>query len=307
MDRRRFAVIPVLILFITLIAPAGAIAKGPPKPVETAVNNLSYPALAVDSFTIAPLSTTSFTVPYAGDYPGLTAEEIAALTASGPWYAQKTTGNAWQADFSSETSVDVTYIDWSDNMETVSPKVRTPFRLEMVLFKALSVPMTGYTMSVLEYPSSSNELQGTNTSTYEGTLATVISATPKLIIQYLGSSVPTLTWDATKSLWTLADTTAPDLVPISFAPELNVGGKYVFGASSGGWKPSTAGWYRITFYVPSGSGVNLALGTIADYATGFAESTTTEGEGAVATAVLDTADNLTYIDVKVLPKGGNKG
>lgn len=296
MDRRRYAVVPVFILIITLLAPAGAIAKGPPKPVETAVNNLSFPALAVDGFAISSLATTQFTVPYTGLYPGLTQPEIDALLATGPWYAQKTTGNAWQADFASQSAVDVTYIDWGDNVESVSPKVRSPFRLEMTLYKTLDVPMTGYTMAVLEYPSSSTELQGTNTATYEGAYATVISARPKLVVQYLGATVPALTWDGTK--W-VTETGTPTVANVSFAPELNVGGKYIYGASSGGWKPSQAGYYRLTFYVPTGSGVNLALGSIANESLGFAPPT----EG-VATAVLDAANNLTYVDVLATGSGG---
>ena len=308
----------VLILVVAMLAPAGVLARGTPGGgggggggrETTAVNNLSYPAIAVDGFAITPLAAPTFTVPYAGLYPGLTAEQIAALQATcytpDPlvpencyWYPQKTDGNKWQAEYQIGGPVDVTYIDWSDNMESVSPKVRSPFRIEMVLFKALDMPMTGYTMGVLEYPSSSNELQGTNTTTYPSLYATVISARPKLGIQYLGTTVPALTWDATASTWKLEDGSTPTPIPISFAPELNVGGKYVFGASEGGWKPTSAGYYRITFYVPGGSGVNLALGTIANAATGF--TAPTEG---VATAVLDTTNNLTYLDVLATGSGG---
>jgi hypothetical protein len=293
----------VLALILCLAFAGPAIARGPGGGggggggETTAVNNLSFPAIAVDNFAVTLLAAPSFTVPYTGLYPGMTAEEIVWLTANGPWYAQKVTENKWQAEFSNETAVDVTYIDWSDNMESVSPKLRSPFRLEMVLFKALDTPMKAYTMAVLEYPSSSNELQGTNTSTYASSYATVVSAQPKLVVQFLGTSVPVvptnLTWDDTK--WVEAATP----VSVSFAPELNVGGKYVFGASSGGWKPTQTGYYRITFYAPAGSGVNLANGTIANAATGFTPPT----EG-VATAYIVPDKNLTYIDVLVKTSGG---
>ena len=46
---------------------------------------------------------------------------------------------------------------------------------------------------------------------------------------------------------------SPLEIPVSFAPELNVGGKYIFGASEGGWKPASLGWFRITFYLSKGS------------------------------------------------------
>ena len=167
--------------------------------------------------------------------------------------------------------MDVTYIDWGDNVESVSPKTRSPFRLEVTLYEPLAdlaVTAHGHTMAVLEYPSSSTELQGTNKAEYDATYATVVSATPKLVVQFLGASVPTnLEWASTK--WVYPGTsTWPTIAPVSFAPELNVGGKYIYGASQGGWKPTQAGYYRITFYVPSGE-VNLASGTIVNASTGF--------------------------------------
>ncbi len=100
-------------------------------------------------------------------------------------------------------------------------------------------------MAELEYPSSANELQGTNTTTYPSPFATVISAKPKLVVQYLGPTLPTrVSWDGTK--WT-----GYTVIPVSFAPELNVGGKYIYGASEGGWKPDKVGYYRVTFYIPN--------------------------------------------------------
>ena len=96
-------------------------------------------------------------LPYTGMYPGLSAEQIAALKASGTWYPQKTTANAWQADYNtSESAMDVTWVDWGDSIESVSPRVGYPARLEVTLYKALATPMTAYTMAVLENPSSSS-------------------------------------------------------------------------------------------------------------------------------------------------------
>jgi hypothetical protein len=281
-------------MLIVALVPAIALAKGKP-PVET-TNNLSFPAIAVDGFAITDV-VEAFVAPYTGLYPGLTEDEIAWLVANGPWYPQKTTENKWNAQFASQSAEDVTYIDWGDNVESVSPKLRAPFRLEMTLYKALETPMTAYTMATLEYPSSSSELQGTNTTTYDGYYATVVSGSPKLVVQYLGTKVPAdLTWNGTA--WVKSDSTIPAIVPVSFGPELNVGGKYVYGASQGGWKPTSLGYYRITFYVPSGSGVNLALGVIANASTGFTPPT--EGK---AFAVLVPDLNLTYIDVLATASG----
>lgn len=297
MSIKRFITILFVTGFILALIPFSVGAKGGrPGGGETTVgNNLSYPVLAIDGFAITPLGTPALTASYTGSYPGLTADEITYLQANGPWYAQKTTGNTWQAEYANTGNVDVTYIDWSDNMESVNPKIRAPFRIEMVLFKALDVPMTAYNMAVLEYPSSADELQGTNGLTYESNYATVVSSKPLLVVQYLGSAVPEgLTWQGTQ--WS-----SGTVVPVSFAPELNVGGKYVYGASQGGWKPTSLGYYRITFYVPTGSGLNLSLGTIANASTGF--TAPTEG---VATAVVDPVNNLTYMDVLVKASGGRK-
>ncbi|MGO8683999.1 MAG: hypothetical protein ACLQUT_05400 [Thermoleophilia bacterium] len=264
-----------------------------------AVNSLSFPAIALDGFAIAPLTAPSFTVPYKGDYPGLTQAEIDALLASGPWFPQQTVGNTWQARFAIQVSEAVTYIDWGDNIESINPKIRAPFRLEVTLYKHLLAPMTAYTMAVLENPSSSTELQGTNASTYDSAYATVVSARPNLVIQYVGANVPAdMTWDAAMNKWISASTLVD--VPVSFAPELNVAGKYVFGASEGGWKPDKAGYYRITFYSPNGSGVDLTSAIVASEATGFASPT----ETGAATPRVDATNNLTYVDVHVVGSGG---
>lgn len=304
MDRRSMSFAALVVTVVLVLGlPAGAMAKGRP-PVTETTNNLSFPAIAVDGFGIAPLATPSFSVPYAGDYPGLTVDEIAALQTAGPWYPQKTDGNAWQADFAAQTAEAVTYVDWGDNIESVSPVVRRPFRLEVVLFKdLLEATMTGYTMAVLEYPSSATELQGANTTQYESRYATVISSRPTLVIQFYGEAVPAgLTWTGTA--WS-----AGTAVPVSFAPELNVGGKYIYGASVGGWKPTVAGWYRITFFVPTGSGVDLSGAQIGNYADLFGTvplppegEVLAEAEGGGATPVVDGTNNLSYADVYVMPR-----
>lgn len=284
---------------------------------ETTVgNNLSFPTIAVDGFAITPLGASSFTVPYSGAYPGLTAEQLAVVTDGRPWYPQKTAGNAWQADFAVQAAVDVTYVDWGDNIEAVNPKQGRPFRLEVLLFHRLPLDalgaqttMTAYRMAALEYPSSSNELQGTDTTTYESTFATVVSRSPQLVVQYLGATVPTgMTWLGGQ--WS-----AGAVVPVTFAPELNVGGKYVFGASQGGWRPDKLGYYRITFYAPAGSGVNLASAQVGNYADFSAPAIAVAAEGddhggedgGVATPVVVPEHNLTFVDVQVMAGGGSGG
>jgi len=292
--------------------------KGPPDNGEdTQGNNLSFPAILADGYSVTAVAE-SFTVVYDGDYPGLTAEEIAAL-GDDDWYPQKTDGNTWQAANEAWTKVDVSYIDWGDNVESNKPKVRRPFRLEVVLFKQLNDwtawnalnptnGMTAYRMAVLEYPSSADELQGTNTDTYESNFATVVSGDWGLKIQYCGTEIPEeMSWNG--SSWQSNPTCTN--VPISFATELNVGGKLIFGASEGGWKPNQTGWYRITFYPKGETAVSLAYAAVGNYDDfsvpptdpGAVAAESDEGDGA-ATPVVDAANNISYVDVEVVGGGG---
>jgi hypothetical protein len=301
-----------LSLVLSLLVPAGALAKGPPGGggggghEETAGKNLSFPVIAVDGVAIVPIVATVFGVTYAGSSAGLSAEEVAYLAANGPWYPQKTVANAWQGDYVSQPTVDVTWVDWGDSIESVSPRVGFPARLEVTLYKALATPMTAYTMAVLENPSSSTELQGTNTTTYESGYATITSGLPKLVVQHLGSTDPaTLTWDGIR--W-VAGAVVPRVVPVVFAPELNVGGKYIYGATQGGWRPDVAGRYRITFYVPNGSGVALTGATgVGNDSDGFGASGGEDHEGGVATPVIVPGHNLTYVDVATKSGTGGGG
>ena len=89
----------------------------------------------------------------------------------------------------------------------------------------------------------------------------------------------------------------------TFAQELNVGGKYIFGASTGGWKPTDLGEYRITFYFQAGSTVSLVGAQVGDY-NGGAPIIPKIGEN--NTAVVDATNNLTYMDVTATGGGGKK-
>jgi len=276
--------------------------------IETAGNNLSFPVFAMDAYTITPVPVSSFSVPYTGTNSGLSAEELAALEGY-TWYAQKVSGNKWQAEFSQKSQpVDVTFVDWGDVLESVNPKVNRPTRIEVTLYKDVSDdPMLGYTMALLAYPSSKNEVQGTNAVTYDGIWATLVSAKTKLVVQLLGSPTAELSWDGT--MWIGTGAGAP-ATGFGFAPELNVGGKFIFGASTGGWKPTVTGVYRITFYIENGSNIQLAAETtIANYPGNIPlqSLTTLEGDGGAGKPVVRSDLNLTYVDVTVVTGGGGGG
>lgn len=288
----------------TVVSPNGselACFKGPGGGghTETATNNLSFPALLADGFTLAPI-TESLTVPYTGPYDGLTPEDTAALSATGPWYAQKVTGNVWQGEYADYTGTAVTFIDWGDAMESVDPKLRRPYRVEFGVYVQLATPMSAYTMALLAFPSSPDETQGTNGSRYNCNYATIASPFGKLVIQKFDPA-DTLTWNAAEGKW---DNAEDPQTGFGFAQELNVGGKYIYGASTGGWKPTEVGEYRITFYFDAGSEVSLAGALPGDYNEGVP---IIPKVGERNTAKVDGANNLTYMDVTVVGGGGGGG
>lgn len=307
----------VLIVILALILPTSLVmAKGgkpgggskPENPgggnggghTETATNNQSFPAILADGASVTPITETKFEVVYEGPYTGLTAEDIAFLEANGPWYAQKVEGNVWQADYALVDSVSVYFVDWGDAMESVDPKIGRPYRLELGLYAQLAETMTAYTMAELAFPSSNQETQGTNTTMYESYYATIATPMGKLVVQrYEPDAV--LTWNAEAGQWDGAY--APE-TGFGFQQELNVGGKFIFGASTGGWKPSVLGEYRITFFFEAGSGVSLSAADVGDYNAG---NPIIPKEGENNTAVVDTVLNITYIDVTAIGSGGGGG
>lgn len=264
---------------------------------ETTGNNLSFPALCADGFAIAPIAATSFLVEYIGPYTGLSDEQYAYVLANGPWYAQKVTGNVWQADYTTVTDVNVSAIDWGDAIESVDPKVGRPYRLELALYSHVDVPMLAYTMAELAFPSSPQETQGTNTSTYDSDYAAVASPMGKLVVQRF-TDVEDLTWNAALGQWDGAFT--PET--ITFQQELNVGGRLIYGASTGGWKPTIPGDYRITFYMAGSSVVDLTGAIIADKIALDTPKTAENNQPYV-----DATNNLTYVDVTVTTSGGSGG
>lgn len=275
---------------------------------EPAGNNLSFPVFASDGFSISMISEANFKfeVPYTGPFTGLTAEELVYLNENDPWYAQKETGNVWQAEFANANQdLYVTFIDWGDVIEAVNPKIGRPFRLEVTLYYDISdAPMTGFLMALLANPSSKNEIQGTNATTYEGNWATIVSNSPKLIVQPLAAdAIPV--WDDDAGMWIGEGVSAP-LTGFGFAPELNVGGKYIYGASQGGWKPTALGLYRLTFYM-SGNGnasfIHLEDAVIGNY-TGNTAGQWGSPETTASQPVVDTLNNLSYVDVTVVTSGG---
>ncbi len=261
---------------------------------ETQPNNLSFPALCADGYAISPILEPLFGVEYLGPYTGVE-DNLEWIEVEGPWYAQKVEGNVWQADFATVTSANVTFIDWGDAIESVDPKINRPYRLELALYSNQYAPMTAYTMTELAFPSSPQETQGTNTKVYESNYAAVASPMGRLVVQKFNDGA-VLTWNGTS--WDGADRP----VSVTFAQELNVGGRLIYGASTGGWKPTVIGNYRITFYMAEGSTVNLTPAIIADKT---APETPKIAENNQPYVVAQ--NNLTYVDVQATAGGGGGG
>jgi len=311
----RGAAILAVIALVACACTAPTLAKRGPPLVEL-TNNLSFPAVAADGFEIPdpPVTNPSLTTVY--DTDTTTPEIEPFLLDELPCYAQKVTGNTWQAaSVSPTTTVGVFGVDWGDNVDSVYPAVKRPYRLELVLYDDAAdwletapggLVGNAFRMAVLANPSSPDEIQGTNGVRYDSTYATVVTGAThaKLVIQNI-TGYDALSWNG--AVWADAVTgEVPPITTIGFGPELNVAGKYIFGGSTGGWKPASAGTYRVTFYL-SDSNVSFAGASLGDlgedgvWVPAPAVTVAEEGDEELpkAVPVLDTALDLTYVDLQV--------
>ncbi|MCB0125369.1 MAG: hypothetical protein KDE58_24110, partial [Caldilineaceae bacterium] len=215
-------------------------------------------------------------------------------------------------------------IDWGDSLESVDMKIGRPVRIELSLYKLLDVAMKAYTMVMLANPSSPDEVQGacatdpTNAGgsalTYDSLEATVYSPNGRLVIQSLigdkeSIDASDLEWE--NDHWVDMD---PDdsigvgnPIQVSFSGELNVGGKVIYGLSQGGWKPTAAGDYRITFYLPTDENTFFDAETTIRVSAETEEITAEAEDTGGGLAYVDSGNNLTYIDISVVAGGGGGG
>jgi hypothetical protein len=252
-------------------------------------------------------------------------------------YWQKTTDNRWNPDTvaGGGVPVDATYLDWGDNLESVSWTASSVIRVEMTPFAAVSTQLRGIEMWHV-FGQGTNELWGahaTDASTplpyvYMAEHGIVNTAAARLNISKLnntpqtcptepsGPQVPTGTWDGDhwQGMEVLRD--------VPFKPELNIGGKYVYGYNWNLRKDimptgiNKAGWWRLTYYAPGAINF-LAATQLVAYVPGSGEPTTLstaaepleETSGPLYEPVSDDRENhnLTYIDICIKEaKGGGK-
>jgi len=245
------------------------------------------------------------------------------------WYLQQDLFNEWQADNLSlvpgiDDPLDVSYIDWGDNLEARSWTERDRVRVEVVLWRDLLLDypeysgMLGYEMSYL-YGEGPNEMWGTNTNTYAAELANVYSGYARLTIQKLDEDATYLEWDPVNTQW-IGDANDPvynsavyegggEGPTDAYSAEINVGGKVIYGFN---WNVRTTsdgpGVYRLTFSFDGVPGLNTFFTSDTEVLLPAEEEVAAEeGDTGGGVAYIDPANNLSYIDVTIIPKTTGKG
>ena len=252
-------------------------------------------------------------------------------------YIQKDEFNVWQADnFSVTEPLKVDLIDWGDNLESIDWSIKSQVRTEIVLYENLSTPVIQYAMRQVS-GWGTDEVHGLQTDQGgepilgPGDQATVYSHNARLTIQKLNidrdSIVPnSLTW-VPNTGWTETDPNSDELInepifnmavyeagdgPGYYNAEINVKGKIMYGYT---WNLKAlndgAGFYRITYSFDETGGV-VPLNTYFDEFTEILipiEEKSDDGDPRGGEAMIDIANNLTYMDIRILDKigGGNGG
>ena len=272
----------------------------------------------------------------------------------------------WQAGTAnwSGAPVEVSWIDWGDNLESVDWYTRSQVRTEVVLFQDLETPMVEYEMrhtsgwGIDEVHGLAATLAG-EPLLGEGTRATVYSTCARLTIQKLlvdrkDPALVNAVW-VPKDGWTGAGLVGAPIFnlpvyeggdgPGYYSAEINVKGRVIYGYTWNVRKLNEgAGDYRITFSFDDVCGTVLLNTYFAEGVTeimvpieeeilqppitespdiftlsglGDLEILSRKTKPVVSseegsdtgggTAVLDFANNLTYIDVRILERGGGGG
>ena len=254
-------------------------------------------------------------------------------------YLQKDQYNAWQAGSAdwSAAPVNVDRIDWGDNLESLAWTLRSQVRTEVVLFQDLVDLMLEYEMrhtsgwGIDEVHGLAADLDGVP-ELGPGTQATVYSHCARLTIQKLLVSrddpdLTSLIWVPSEG-WTEPEGATVDLInphlfngsvheggdgPGYYSAEINVKGRIIYGYT---WNVRSlnegAGDYRLTFSFDQVCGT-ATLNTFfvegtTEIVVPLEEEVTIEAEpvSTGGVAELDFANNLTYIDISIVEKGGGK-
>ena len=127
------------------------------------------------------------------------------------WYHQQDGDNEWQAESRDQLAagpLEISRIDWGDNIEVKAGDDHSTVRIETVLYRDLAEgdEMTAFRMLKLNDFTGSLELWGTNGETYTSGEATVYSGCARLTIQKLAlerdDPLLDLSWDVATGEWT---------------------------------------------------------------------------------------------------------
>ena len=181
----------------------------------------------------------------------------------GVTYYKQQTASTWQGQWErgAGTLQEVT-AKWGDNLISQRFTSNSVVRIEMVLSKTLTTPMTSYTMQSL-YGSQRNEIFGTSGVAYDNLSAFVFAANARMKIQKLDGATNPVLYD--RRLW---DGDGPGFL----GAEINVGGNFTYGFV---WMlnqevlppaiPTKTGTWRITFSLdgtsPKGTSNNTSITT----------------------------------------------
>jgi len=308
----------ILLVAISICAFGQIFAKGG-QTEESAGNNLSLPVIwsegkSLDLRGVEMQATLDG--PYWTDEFGVN------------WYYQQEELNYWQAENAdgSAAPVQVSWIDWGDNMESQVWTIRSIVRTEVVLYKDLATPMTGYEMAYL-WGDGIAEVWATNGVQYASSQATVYSWLARYTVQKLttvpytpeggiiDNSTLGLSWNGETHQWqgpvgaTLYNSAVWEAEGVDgralstiYSAELNVPGKVIYGWN---WNVKRVndglGYYRITFSMDPATGPDktpVACNTF--FADGVTQILPANTGGGVAQ--IDYANNLTYIDMLIVAK-----
>lgn len=259
-------------------------------------------------------------------------------------YWQTQPANIWQAQSEGPaTSARAAgFVNWGDNLETGQWTVNSIIRVETTPFYSLpnSATLLGFQMWHVS-GQGTNELWGVRATAPENGTATIIApyiynspytiihtSSARLNLALLGTLSPgavcgnpppispftTRTgWQSSPAAWEGALYTQD----LAYTPELNIGGKFVYGYN---WNVrnmqlpvglSAAGWWRLTFYTPDRSVNFLTVVPLTEpnYTYNYVPSPTSaisprEDTGPKYFGTVDPTNNLTYMDICLNPSSG---
>lgn len=199
-------------------------------------------------------------------------------TLDGIDYYKQQSVSTWQGQWE-KGKADTQHVTaaWGDNLVSQALTANSTIRIEMVLSKTLTAPMTSYWMESL-YGTRENEIQGTDGTTYDNMVAFVFASNAHLKIQKLdGSGNPDGAALYDQTLW---EGDGPGFL----AGEVNVSGNFTYGfvwnlkneVLPGDITTGKTGTWRLTFSLDPVSPKLTPNNTLIDVATNGVRVSATE-------------------------------